>query len=124
VLPVLVLAIVFEYRAMTGSGPNVYKAFGLPVKMTAPTPWFSCSYVVVLVLMPASLFAAETAALRVKGVKTPFRRSGVDSAVSSGPSRPRGGFGTVWFCLGIHSRLGLGATSLLVSRARANTRHR
>jgi putative transposase len=55
----------------------------------------------------------------VKGVKTPIRRSGVDSAVSSGRSRARGGFGTVWFCLGARARLGLAARSLLCfTRAR------
>jgi hypothetical protein len=71
VLPVLVLAIVFESRAMTGRGPNVYEAFGVPVKMTAPPRWFLPSYVVVLLLIPISLFAAEAAALHALSLDRP-----------------------------------------------------
>lgn len=71
VLPVLVLAIVFEYRALTGSGPNVYEAFGLPVKTTAAPGWFLPSFLAVLILMPASLFAAEFAALRALSLDSP-----------------------------------------------------
>jgi hypothetical protein len=75
VLPVLVLAIVLEYRAMTGSGPNVYEAFGLPTKMTAAPRWFLPSYLVVLVLMPASFFAGEAAALHALSLERPGRAS-------------------------------------------------
>jgi hypothetical protein len=68
---VLVLAIVFEYRALTGRGPNVYEAFGLPVHMTAAPSWFLASYAVVLFLMPVSLFAAEAAALHAVSLVNP-----------------------------------------------------
>jgi hypothetical protein len=68
---VLVLAIVFEYRAMTGSGPNVYEAFGVPVMVTASPRWFLRSYLAVLALMPASLFAAEGAALHAVSLERP-----------------------------------------------------
>lgn len=71
VLPVLVLAIVFEYRAMTGRGPNVYEAFGFPVKMTAAPGWFKTSYLAVLLLMPVSLFAGELAALHAVSMNRP-----------------------------------------------------
>jgi hypothetical protein len=52
----------------------------------------------------------ELAILRLKGVKTWFRRSSVDSAVFSGPLRPRRvdsrRSGSAWVS---RSRLGLGA---------------
>jgi hypothetical protein len=53
----------------------------------------------------------------LKGVKTPFRRSGVDSAVSCGPSRPRGGRDGV-ILLGCSLSARARRYVLLVSRAR------
>ena len=71
VLPVLVLAIVFEYRAMTGRGLNVYAAFGFPMKMSAAPLWFKGSYLLILLLMPISLFAGELAALHALSINRP-----------------------------------------------------
>ena len=74
----------------------------------------------------AGIEAASEAFAILNGVKTWFRRSSVDSAVSSGPLRPRRVHsrrsGSAWVS---RSRLGLGATSpSVVSRARANTSNR
>ncbi len=56
----------------------------------------------------------------VKGVKTPTRRSRVDLAVClAAVLRAHGGFGTMWFCSEVRSRLGLGVPVFLCfTRAR------
>ncbi len=57
---------------------------------------------------------------RMKGVKTPTRRSRVDLAVClAAVLRAHGGFGTMWFCSEVRSRLGLGVPVFLCfTRAR------
>ncbi len=56
----------------------------------------------------------------LKGVKTPTRRSRVDLAVClAAVLRAHGGFGTMWFCSEVRSRLGLGVPVFLCfTRAR------
>ena len=52
VLPVLFLAVAFELRTMSGEGPNVYEALGIPVQLPGAPRWFWRSYSTILVLVP------------------------------------------------------------------------
>ncbi len=73
VIPVLYLAIVFQQRAISGTGPNIYDVFGVPAKMSVLPKWLRFTLGPFIILVPLHFFAGEVFALWSVAVGHPLK---------------------------------------------------
>ena len=85
ILPVLYLALIFEQRAIGGTGPNVYSVYGLLVKLTAPPPRVRWGLTAFMVLLPAAQQrddAEEVAHKLLRAIEAPMEVEGQSLSVT------------------------------------------